>query len=398
MNISKSLSGLKTNPIFQLSLASKELFHSNFLYWLSFYNKEQFKNLIEELAGNKIQWPENPYNWKVLREDNNMDLCIRKYDPKEKDENKARKEYLFVLENKVKSIATKAQLTEYYEKVGKENKEHKCSFCLLSLSEGFLERMNIEEDDKSRIWVIKSYSDLAKALKKFYLKDNASGGELYIIEQYHRFIEKLNEIAKEMIPSMEFKWEYTAINEELKDLHIDDLRQKIIANKLAVEIAEKLSAQGGTVRFNVSDKDLWKNQEKDKKSIFLTAGFTNGRLLVHLSKFIADDKLIRLEIEGNRYKRGVIHQKSLEKQISKEDTAWIFNDSICKQIFVENKENHVPDIEYPEKLKKSWAMKQDFGTYDMKQLMKYQSVIIPEDSTLSEVVDAVVEDFNKIFQ
>lgn len=42
-------------------------------------------------------------------------------------------------------------------------------------------------------------------------------------------------------------------------------------------------------------------------------------------------------------------------------------------------------------------MKKDFGTYDMKQLMKYQSVNIPKGSTLSEVVDAVVEDFNKIF-
>ena len=144
----KDLQSLKSNPIFQLSLASKELFHSNFLYWLSQDEnlKGLFKDIIDNLCGdNKIVWGELKDGFVVLREYKNFDLCICKKkstqtnngsseggneikniistdeklvedsDPNYDDIQQAG-EIVFVLENKFKSIATAGQLRKYVEK------------------------------------------------------------------------------------------------------------------------------------------------------------------------------------------------------------------------------------------------------------------------------------------
>ena len=44
---------LKTSPMFNLSLSSKELFHSNFLYWLSTLNN--IIMLLKILIGVKVR-------------------------------------------------------------------------------------------------------------------------------------------------------------------------------------------------------------------------------------------------------------------------------------------------------------------------------------------------------
>lgn len=387
---------LDKNPMFQLSLASRELFHSNFLYWLSLHEKNEFRNLVEELSGDEIQWPENLDNWKVLREYKNLDLCIIEYDPEENNEKKALKKFLFVLENKVKGIATKRQLEEYYDMVDKENNGHKCSFCLLTLYEDFLE---CEEINKEKKWTIRSYSDLAKALKMYYLKDDASSGKSYIIEQYRQFILSLDEIAKSKIPNWKSRtWEDTAVHKKISRLRIDNFIKKIIGNKIAIEIAGKLSEQRCKVKLNVPDSDIWKNPKEGQTEdchdcILLTAGYGNKGILIHLSKFISKDVLVRLEIEGNIYKRGIITRKESPQKKSRNK-----GDVPNYPIFVKDiRSGKEPAIKYPKALKEEWALKKkNIGTYNMKQLMKYQSVIIPGNSTLSEIMDAVVEDFNQI--
>ena len=173
----KDLLSLKSNPIFQLSLASKELFHSNFLYWLSQDDnlRPYFEYVISSLCDNKIKWKETfggdgpgKYNYVVLREFKNFDLCICKKKTAQTnngstavgngkgDNNNSTDEYqskmvvdadgdecednnssnedkteasdpnyddiqqageiVFVLENKFKSIATAAQLRKYVGK------------------------------------------------------------------------------------------------------------------------------------------------------------------------------------------------------------------------------------------------------------------------------------------
>ena len=64
-NYQEAINYLKTSPMFNLSLASKELFHSNFLYWLSIIDKQLFKNLIEELGVETAKWPKDDTMCKI---------------------------------------------------------------------------------------------------------------------------------------------------------------------------------------------------------------------------------------------------------------------------------------------------------------------------------------------
>ena len=47
-NYQEAINYLKTSPMFNLSLASKELFHSNFLQFISLLDKTTFKEIINQ--------------------------------------------------------------------------------------------------------------------------------------------------------------------------------------------------------------------------------------------------------------------------------------------------------------------------------------------------------------
>lgn len=118
---------LNNNPIFQLSLSSKELFHSNFLAWLA--EDKNTRNLFNELMRvwlNDSNWEFNDEEMMVKREYKNFDFCICKkicnYHTKKEEDEEQECQYLpgaiiFVLENKFKSLPYKEQLETYHERV-----------------------------------------------------------------------------------------------------------------------------------------------------------------------------------------------------------------------------------------------------------------------------------------
>ena len=72
------LGNLRNSAMYNLSLSSKELFHSNFLAWLGnnpatkLYFAKVFNELIPRL---NLQLNGN---WTVEREDKHFDLCVKK--------------------------------------------------------------------------------------------------------------------------------------------------------------------------------------------------------------------------------------------------------------------------------------------------------------------------------
>ena len=75
-NYEDLVSKLEQSPLFNVSLASKELFHSNFIYWISQINKDVFKEIIATLLDADVEdlkWGEN---WDVRREHEHFDLCV----------------------------------------------------------------------------------------------------------------------------------------------------------------------------------------------------------------------------------------------------------------------------------------------------------------------------------
>lgn len=144
----EAINYLKTSPMFNLSLSSNELFHSNFLYWIWQVNKECFKTIINSLIGEKNYWEDNwednrkDTKLEVRREYKNFDLSIVKVlntattegeidntvnsvdnTTSESDNGDYTTDglILFVLENKVKSIPYAQQLRKYNKKIDEHN-------------------------------------------------------------------------------------------------------------------------------------------------------------------------------------------------------------------------------------------------------------------------------------
>ena len=76
------VSKLKGSSMFYMSLGSKELFHSNFLHWLSIVEWSYFIKIMHALSGIEHFWWENlkEQEIEVRREDKNFDLSIWVFD------------------------------------------------------------------------------------------------------------------------------------------------------------------------------------------------------------------------------------------------------------------------------------------------------------------------------
>lgn len=178
------LLSLKANPIFQLSLASKELFHTNFLYWLATTEdlRHVFCEIVNNMLGDNHLFTEENDKWKigndefndsnfvVLREYNNFDLCICKAEDDEttqkcnldhNDSNEIDKdragEIILVLENKFKSVCSREQLDRYNEKILEYNLKYykhracsklKISSCQKNKKDDIIEKLSEENMPK----------------------------------------------------------------------------------------------------------------------------------------------------------------------------------------------------------------------------------------------------------
>ena len=216
---------LNNSPMYNLSLTSKELFHSNLLAWLGNTQATRafFAEIIKELTGICL----NPKdNWKVEREDKNFDLCV-----------KEGKNYLLVIENKVKSIPKKKQLDEYVEKkvVDKNTK-----FLLLTLVNEFPYKDNVDIDKgKGGRWKIKTYKDLANAMclamKRIPIPDNYYKS---ILVDYIGFINNLNELVESWKVGINDVFAKTTDLKGLKKM--SDLYAKIQYSSYCIEMQKKI--------------------------------------------------------------------------------------------------------------------------------------------------------------
>lgn len=216
--IKEDLKKLENSPLFALSLGSKELFHSNFLYWLinagvlgtkedgkEITGRDLFCDIIQELSGIDI----NPHeNWVARREKMNFDLSlweteIKKISRKNPREEEIDTKCLLVIENKMKSVPSVKQIVEYIHKF-KEDEVPR--FILLTLMENFPDRKKIEEPTPEQLkeWEITkldckivTYKDLVVKLKESI--QGIKNWEHYyyeaLISDYTKFVDILCQLA-----------------------------------------------------------------------------------------------------------------------------------------------------------------------------------------------------------
>ena len=316
------LTQLRSNPIFNMSLGSKELFHSNFLEFMWNINNNQFIDTINKLLPeeNKITTKEG-VNYFFDREKDKFDICIRHTEKRILKNGKTGKQgvdvYDLIIENKVKSIPRKDQLEEYIEKADvKEN----TVFLLLSLASDFPCKKDIGQK-----WVVANYLELKKAIKDIYKNLKTNDGRY--LEDYCKFIETMHNLQENMICDFDNQILYNQFELEVyKQLRIHDLYIKLRGSMFVIRVKEKLQEKTNAnihiLPFNVEDKKRGKAVKRSFKyddirpycknnsgiHIFLdcTIQQGNGMIAAYVYKHRdICDYIYEVVIQGDQYRHGI---------------------------------------------------------------------------------------------
>lgn len=363
---------LNASPLYNLSLSSKELFHSNFLYWIGKNHPELFVAIFKDL-GCVASWSDD--NWKIKREHLNFDICIETPDG-----------IKFVLENKVKSIPMKRQLDEYEVKL--VNKE--CDFVLLSLATDFPDKKAIEEKNK---WKIKNYENLYVAIinnKNKFVSDSYS---LALIEDYCGFIINLHNLSRywEVKDDSPF---LLRPDEDVQDLRIGDLRDKIWNSQACVKLMSELERVCQVKAFYCWN--IWEIRDYGEclSKLYVNWAFTHGQGLLEVKVKINKDFVMLIQLQGNRYCHGVewiSGEKIRHADFWKKTQD---NETIRSMSFLELDNEHqaiYPDI-CCDKKRKSKAYNKYNDTF------LYQSKLISEMASVGQVLTAISGEVKKIIE
>ncbi len=232
------ISDLKKSPVFNMSLASKELFHSNFIAWILEVDGVDSTPLLKLFfKDNSIVKSDFK---KVDREISNFDIRIWLKDGRS-----------VVVENKVKSLPYKEQLEKYSAVLNKDKKSDptKTTCVLLSLTmPDFFSNEGTYETGSNYNWRLVNYSTLKKALGDL---KSTYPYSLALIDDYTGFIDNLCRLYGECIKS--FDDEVASLDstlyEQLKEIRLHDVYGKwhVASLKKCLETKYKTKLRGVTL-------------------------------------------------------------------------------------------------------------------------------------------------------
>ncbi len=374
---------LRSSPLFNLSLSSKELFHSNFLAWIGTQYPSLFIAVFKHLGCN-ANWASDVLN--MHREHLNLDLCVIKDNG----------HIPFILENKVKSIPSKRQLERYVDKVKSEPDD---DLVLLSLATEFPEKEDIEKEQRWRIFSYKELHDAICEHKDIYVKEAYHMG---LIADYCSFIRNLHELSQNwkvgnnspFIPDAED-------DTECKELRMIDLRDKIRYSQLCVMMNRYIEKElEVTVEAGLGiDGIKGEKNFTDTNEVYTNFGFTHGQGLLEAKVKINDSYVLLIQIQGDRYCRGI---EWIRKEDATHGEFWneTKDDEFIKKLpfFQFDKAVDFPSVctDAGEEIK---ARNRKDGTRSYNKYgnrFLYQSKKIKAEATVRQVTDAVIHDIGMI--
>lgn len=364
----EEVKALQSSPLFQFSLGSKELFHSNFLAWLfELYPEESGRALspfLKDLSGNVSVVS-------VAREQKNRDLTIRFGNGQE-----------LIIENKVKSLPYLEQL-EMYSANATDNQ----SFLLLTLStppfssDGVIK---IENEDGAFVeWNILTYSSMSTIIGEIRSAIQNDYHRL-ILSDYETFIFSLSNIFTQhessdddLFASFHTPSESPAL-ELLQPLRMGDLYQKLRYEAFAVQIFKELEpiVPGRVVLSDpnhYTENDGWIN---------ISHGMSNSEGMVTVSYVLTKGLYLTIQIQGGSYRHMVQGYAGYGT-----DSRRVASALKSKKLWFNFSDITTPDMEYPRGVKEF----NKFGEVDF-----YRSVHLPQKATVKEVANFVVRDIEFI--
>lgn len=410
---------LNNNPIFQLSLSSKELFHSNFLAWLAEDKNTQtlFKEILSTWLG-KDTFDYNTDCMVVKREYKNFDfsICEKIIKDEESETGKIR----LVLENKFKSIAYKAQLDNYKKKVDALNEEAdkaqckaelnlkslntakfnnwkenaklpKTKYILLTLAKDFLDKEVVKESG----WIIVTYANYSKTLHdnldlvkdKFYKE---------LLEKYCEFIDAFYTYTNNCLEQIKYtdNWEILK-NEDFSTLRCNDIWQKLVMHQCALQLAKKLEKKFGKdfqPTIVTSDQEIWgENGNENKDKLFMRVSYYHGEALLELKYLIPQKGIFVLQQQGNHPLRaGFLDMLSKKPKYSKKHDTKNWNEETDRIIREAKLETMVP----PKKVESEDKPRYNsFGVFYYNDLNTVTKNI---ENTLDDMIDKIDQVINLV--
>lgn len=217
IKIEAAINLLKKDPLFYLFLSSKELFHSNFWFWLSEKNKNEASKLFSAKVISSADYKREKKSKQKNEESIIVDLLIS---DKEKP--------AVVIENKVKDFPRIEQLNlieKYY-------KDYNTEFVLVSLfSASHL---------KLGVWKTMSYGDIARKINANNY--NCDDFEKALIDKYKSFILKLSDLASLLPRTHDYNFAINFDEElfaSLNEIKFWEVYQKMRASELVAEFEKK---------------------------------------------------------------------------------------------------------------------------------------------------------------
>ncbi len=374
---------VKTSPIFNLSMASKELFHSNMLYWISIAYRNKFVQIMNYLGVSTNKWPDD---WVAHREKEHFDLSIT---------DKENKQYYLILENKVKSIPYKEQLKRYSKKIKTGNPE----LVLLSLS------TNLIGLDQLSGWKIKHYIDLASAIVEI-LPDIHDFYHRMLLEDYFLVIKRLHELQKEWkINDIDsYIGKMVNADKEIEALGLDDMYKKVLYSQLAAKVMTDLHAKIST------NKEILNSQEEGEVGeVYVNWGMTRSTGLLDVKTRIHDNLLFVIQVQGSTYRHCV---ETLDKEINEFnlDVIKVLKDYLGKKEVNQSQNNIAREIAESNYFKRKDEDTLNGYPFDRNQFdipnskeynqfgetFIYQYIKLKDEVTISYLINAIKQDVNKL--
>lgn len=330
----KLIEQLKNSPLFNLSLGSKELFHSNFLAWLGENNitRSIFIEILKKLLNNsdKSNWifgfENNPNQYVIQREFKHFDLCVLKNNNP-----------VFILENKVKSIPTFEQLDKYSQKIDQNNSN--CCFVLLTLIDDFVDKEIIENNG----WIIVTYKDFAQCLNNISFHQNSYIH--YLIDDYRLFVNALNDISDNWVISDCYLLNNN-ISQKLGYLRIVDLAEKLQVCRLFMVLIKEIEDNNIASRNNCRPL-FWKLNNGNMK---IAVGYSNKSALLDIVLFLDKNNDIKsiknnintlhIQLQGEQYRHAYEFEinKTQFDRLSKIKSRTLQYNTVVKQIAEQNQD------------------------------------------------------------
>ena len=383
---------LKSSPLYNMSMANKELFHSNFLAWLGTSHPNVFKDTLSELLEKK--WPDDLGEFTIEREYKHYDISVM-------GKNDSKKIPRILIENKVKSVPTKQQLDDY-RKVEYNDNNKDCQFVLLTVTK------SLHDNEKVKGWKTITYKELSNQLSKVPFSDLSDSYHFGLLKDYCSYIEQLQSII-ESFDKEELYYSPDDLSVLKNELRIHDICGKRKAQRIYQKLVQGFTAKKWTVVNDMS------HLEGDKLKV--AWDYTDMPVVEVRLKAGDIDEYIIVQIQGKQYRHAVEYFDNqigirIKKDPNKEKS---FIPSESGLAYLREKYSDILDLDqttppknYPFEGDKRFGQNKNRGycKYCNGNIGKngkiscfvYQWVEIPNDMTCDGLVGYVINDIEEIFK